>query len=320
MTTALAVISEQTEWSPAQKSGLSALGIDTTKVAPEDLSVFLNVCQKTGLDPWSRQIYLIPRWDSKTSSYRTTIQTSIDGLRVIAQRSGEYAGQAGPQWCGRDEVWHDVWLSAEPPLAARVGVYRRGFVEALWGVARLDSYAPKRNGALSGLWATMPDVMLAKVAEALALRKAFPQDLSGLYTSDEMDQAQANPRPALPQADPAKEKANTEKADEFLPLVEAATTVETLREVWKQGKAEGVLEMHCSDGQTIQQHIQKHLDDVTVPVAEVVEPSVGITRADVVALSFEELEELFKAYELPWDPAMAHDDLVDLLCKGLSLE
>jgi hypothetical protein len=71
-----------------------------------------------------------------------------------------------------------------------VSVYKfKGDVryEAAVGVAFFSEYAQTdRSGNLTGLWASKKRIMLQKVAEALALRKAFAQDLSGLYTSEEM--------------------------------------------------------------------------------------------------------------------------------------
>ena len=146
-----------------------------------ELALFIGACKRAGLDPLQKQIYAM-KMGGKLS-----IQTSIDGFRVIAERSGKYRGQVGPFWCGADGAWRDVWLDKTPPVAAKVGVLHRDFAEPLWGVARFASYSKG-----SGLWTQMGEVMIAKVAEALALRKAFPNDLSGLYTADEMDQAQGD--------------------------------------------------------------------------------------------------------------------------------
>ena len=158
---------------------------DTTD---NEFSLFCEVAQRTGLNPFARQIYAVKRQG------QMTIQTGIDGYRLIAQRTGEYAGQRGPQWCGPDGEWRDVWLSSDHPSAARVGVLRHGFLEPVWGVARWDSYAQQQ----SPTWKSMPDVMIAKCAEALALRKAFPQELSGLYTEVEFSEEADAPAPPKP--------------------------------------------------------------------------------------------------------------------------
>ena len=144
----------------------------------DELMMFVAQCKRTGLDPFSRQIYSLP-----LKGKRQTL-VSIDGFRLIAERSGKYAGQLGPWWCGEDGEWKDVWLSNKPPVAARIGVVRSDFKEPLYAVARYASYAQQ-----SAVWQRMPELMIAKVAEALALRRAFPQELSGLYSSEEMEQA-----------------------------------------------------------------------------------------------------------------------------------
>ena len=167
----------------------------------DEFALFLGTCQRTGLSPEARQIFAVKRRENVNGSWVEVMstQTSIDGYRLIAQRSNAYAGQVPKQWCGEDGEWVDVWLKSTPPAAARAGVYRRGFAEPLIAVATYAEYAQfKKDGTPTQMWATKPALMLAKCAEALALRAAFPAELSGLYTQDEMGQADPVPEPVAP--------------------------------------------------------------------------------------------------------------------------
>jgi phage recombination protein Bet len=219
-----------TLWTPEQTQLIS------TTIAPgcsnDELRLFAYACQRTGLDPFSRQIYAIRRRQKQSDGsygHVMTIQAGIDGLRAIAERTGQLDGSE-TYWCGDDGDWRDVWLGSKPPAAAKTIIHRKGASHPFVGVARFADY-----NAGQGLWSKMGATMIAKCSEALALRKAFPADLSGVYSTDEMDQAvepvTVTTEPALPAKGDAKVfqagKAAIAKADTMDKLKEVADRMDT---------------------------------------------------------------------------------------------
>ena len=185
----------------------------------DEMGLFLHQCTRTGLDPMAGQIHAIHRWDSRLGRKKMTIQVGIDGFRAIGQDTDEYDGQDGPYWCGPDGKWVDVWLSKDYPSAAKVTVFRKGCTQGFPGIATWDEYVQlTKQGEVTSMWKGRPSGQLGKCAESLALRKAYPQKLSGIYTPDEMAQADNPQRPAgvevqqVPAAVPTDEVADARAA------------------------------------------------------------------------------------------------------------
>lgn len=214
----LAIREDQKAFEDQQLRALRAAFPDLVEASPAQLGIFFHYCKASGLDPFGRQIYMIKR--KSRGEIRWTIQTGIDGYRLIARRAADRAGQSIAY---EDFVWYDaeggehtVWLRDEPPAACRVVVWRGD--SRFPAVAHWREYAPKvwdyeaQEYKLGGLWPQMPASQLSKVAEALALRRACPADLSGLHVDEEMHAADVaefreSVKAAVARLRPAKEQA-----------------------------------------------------------------------------------------------------------------
>lgn len=273
-------------WTPSQYAVMTQLGLVSRsgyngrqlQDAPAGvIESFLTQCQRTRLDPLARQIYCIERGG------KWGVQISIDGFRLIAERSNGYRGQTSAQWTADGREWLDVWLSDAPPAAARVGVYRDGFAEPQYSVATFAGYCPRdRDGNLApkNQWKTNPSNQLAKCAEMLALRKAFPNELSGLYGTEEMDQAAPSagnggrvPKSAAPQATQVEDEpveaevvdegpafdvgAWSKRIRECLAAESPEAGVGMLRDLHGEAKTAGLLQALVTDDTTLDQVLRQ---------------------------------------------------------------
>lgn len=149
----------------------------------DEFQLFLYTAKRMGLDPLAKQIHAVKRWSNADNREVMSIQTGIDGYRLIADRTGNYApGKANSY--EYDENGKVISATA----------YAMKFVRGAWmetsATAHMSEYAQtKKDGSFTAMWASKPHIMLGKCAEALALRRAFPAELSGVYTDDEMAQA-----------------------------------------------------------------------------------------------------------------------------------
>lgn len=208
----LAVIRpEQQRFDENQRAILRQLGIEDA--TDGDLDLFFHVCRTTGLDPFRRQIYMIGR-NTKVSEWvdtenggrrkeeryvtKYTIQTGIDGYRRNVREAAKTLGDElrfdGPWFTAEDDFhitdagevvqhWRKVWPKQGHPHAARFVVIRNG--EEFEGVAHYDEFVQTNySGEPNSMWAKMPRNQIAKCAEALAYRRAYPDDLSGLILED----------------------------------------------------------------------------------------------------------------------------------------
>lgn len=245
----------------------------------QEVETFCSIVERTQLDPLARQIYAI----KSSGGYKYL--TSIDGLRLIAQRSKQYKGQSEVLWCGTDGIWVDVWLSSTPPVAAKVGVHRKGFKEPLVRTALFKEYNPNTS-----IWRKMPALMIAKVAEALALRTAFPEELSGLYTSDEMEQS-IDTIPEIPKVSEVSVK--TESLPEAKTYTLPKTTLPT------EAQARYIRKLFSDIGKEFDDdEFKKVIDDLTVEEASKMIEELKQDKIKLDTLSDEEYEASKEVEEL----------------------
>lgn len=187
----------------------------------DEFAVLMEIARARRLNPLLRQIHFVSRYDRDKGRMVWSCQVSIDGMRALAERSGMYDGQDEPVFVEREGLIEQV----------KVKVYRKDWSRPAVGVAYWDEYVQKtKDGRPTAFWSRMPHTMLAKCAEALALRKAFPEDTSGLYVPEEMrddeDSRVTPPLRALPaptQSAPMAQ-AEPEKVERQAAPAERATT------------------------------------------------------------------------------------------------
>jgi phage recombination protein Bet len=173
-------------------SELSAKDVETLisvgaipRGTPENvIRFFSRACAESRLSPFRKQVHLIKRGSQDGDRY--TLQTAIDGYRTIADRTGRYAGNDDYVFNGTSSEWDMVESGKERPDTATATVWKivGGVRCPFSATVRWKEYYPGER--LGFMWNKMPFLMLGKCAEALAIRKAFPEETSGIYTDEEM--------------------------------------------------------------------------------------------------------------------------------------
>ncbi len=173
---------------------------------------YIYTCEKLELSPLLNQIHLVIR----TSRYKDrdgvwkdgkktpSIQVGIDGFRVLAERSGEYAGQDAPIYHYMVENKEEGGWKMEsgqvvPPdgrlVACTITAYRapKGDFSRKYPISSTcyvkEYIQTKKDGTPTVMWNKMNFTMIAKCTEAVNFRKGFPYDLSGVYIAEELAKA-----------------------------------------------------------------------------------------------------------------------------------
>lgn len=262
----IAIKDDQVNFTPEQIGTLQRyLGAGVKNANSTDFTLLFQQVRRTGLDPFSRQIYLIMRMeydkDLRGSFPKPTIQIGIDGFRLIANRAARSQGvrisHHNPLWQDENGQWFDSWAKPTPPVACRykVSMTDGAFVEMTVMYAEYVPLMDEHEGSGNdrkktgrrvpmGLWTSMPASQLAKCAEAVTLRKAFPQDLSGLYEETELERnsgvIDVSPvtvadRPAPDGSEPAEPL----EPRNWIAEIEAADSPERVTELWSECREKG---------------------------------------------------------------------------------
>ena len=197
----------------------------------EAILMAIDYCRARGLDPFKRIVHIVPVWDSEKKCLVETVWPGIAELRTTAARTGQYAGKDEPRFGDTVEArFGEVDINF--PEWCQVTVYRliAGERVAFHG-ARVyweEAYATKgRSDEPNTMWRKRPRGQLSKCAEAEALREAFPEEIGGDYSVEEM-QGQTigiEPPPPRPErsdftddpTEPAPVEAEPKKPDDDAP-------------------------------------------------------------------------------------------------------
>lgn len=217
-----------TMWSLEQSALMEFAGLVKTvqrgsekvkEYAPASVAqAFIAAVQRSGLDPFARQIY------AAEIGGKWTILGAIDGFRAVASSSKEYEGRTAIEYTADGITWTDTWLSTDNPAAARVGVWRKGYREAAYTVCTWKEF-----GRATGQWRTQGAWMLGIRVLSHALRDAFPQILGGIYTPEDFDNNAPGDAMVI------------EPSENWTQLIEDATTKEEIAAVVERAKNQNEL-------------------------------------------------------------------------------
>lgn len=170
--------------SPRAMSSLSALRQKYRTLSDEHFNQFLAECRCRSFDPFSRHVWAKTQWDSYADCLSLRIELSVDGFYALARRSGVLEKIVGPEWCGEDGRWCEVWTSKPPPAAARTTVKRTDHADPAVMVSHLSDNMDVLDDRAD--FRAMPIHMLGKRSACGAIRRAFPEFLHGIYAPEEM--------------------------------------------------------------------------------------------------------------------------------------